>query len=183
MSDPVALRAEKRRQQREQREYRIRTKQRQILDTGYVDTDQELKPYTGRDHSSVAMSNAVEFWAGHTMPGWMEDGLCRGMDQSIFYGDEDRSGKARHHPNLTVDEVAKARRICNSCPVQMECLDHAIRNREEFGIWGGSTAGQRKRWIKQFEEKTYAFLDEEDVDLSSYDEVYGGYDDDLAFTG
>lgn len=175
--DPVALRAEKRRQAREQREYRIRQKQRQTLDTGFVETTQELKPFTGQDHSAESMSTAVDFWLNHTMPSWMERGRCKDMDQSIFYGDEDRSGKARHHPNLTVDEVARARRICNACPVQMQCLDHAIRNREEFGIWGGSTAGQRRNWIKQFEQQNYAVLDEEEIDLTSYDEVFGGYED------
>jgi len=148
----------------------IKPRQRHLLDTGVVETDQPLQPFTGRDHSGSAMSSAIDFWMTHDHPAWQEHGVCRDMDQSIFYGDEDRTGKARHHPNLTVDEVARARRICNNCPVQMNCLEFAIVNREEFGIWGGSTAGQRKRWIKTYE----ASLNVIELDPNTYDEVYGG---------
>jgi hypothetical protein len=69
-----------------------------------------------------------------------------------------------------VDEVQRARRICNNCPVQMACLEAAIVNREEFGIWGGSTAGQRKRWIKAYEES----LNVIDINVDDYDDVFGG---------
>jgi len=148
----------------------IKPRQRHLLDTGVVETDQQIQPFTGQDHSSEAMSSAVTFWMNHSHPDWHEDASCKDMDQSIFYGDEDRSGKARHHPNLTVDEVQRARRICNNCPVQMACLEAAIVNREEFGIWGGSTAGQRKRWIKAYEES----LNVIDINVDDYDDVFGG---------
>jgi WhiB family redox-sensing transcriptional regulator len=153
--------------------FSIKARTRNTLDTYEVVTEQVLMPYTGIDHSSESMSSAVAFWHTHNHPAWHEDGLCRYHPQEVFYGSEDRSNKARHHPNLTVDEVAKARRICNACPVQMECLDYAIRNREEFGIWGGSTAGQRKKWIKQFEAHLEPDLSPEVYE--TYDEVYGGY--------
>jgi WhiB family redox-sensing transcriptional regulator len=162
-------------------EFTIRARQRRTLDTYEVETDQPLQTFTGDDHSSAAISSAVDFWNANSFPDWQQYGLCRGMDQATFYGSEDRANKARHHPNLTVDEVARARRICNACPVQMECLDFAIRTREEFGIWGGSTAGQRKRWIKQYEERQEVSLADEVHE--TYDEIYGGYveDDSLAF--
>jgi WhiB family redox-sensing transcriptional regulator len=179
MTDPIAFRASKRNQAREEKEYRIRERVRKTLDTAYVETDQPLQPFTGDDHSSRSISNAVSFWLTHELPDWMARGSCREYSQEMFYGSEDREGKARHHPNLTVDEVARARRVCNTCPVQMECLDFAIRTREEFGIWGGSTAGQRKRWIKQFEERHLVLVDDSEIDLTSYDEVYGGYGDDV----
>lgn len=143
--------------------FTIRPRTRKILDTGTIETDQPLLPFTGKDHGGPAMSSAIAFWMSHDHPNWQVDAHCRDMDQAIFYGDEDRTGKARHHPSLTVDEVAKARSVCNSCPVQMDCLEYAISNREEFGIWGGSTAGQRKKWIKAFEaqQNTVIYLDEE----------------------
>lgn len=34
--------------------------------------------------------------------------------------------------------------ICESCPVQNLCAEYAIEQKEEFGIWGGTTPGQRK---------------------------------------
>lgn len=190
MTDSIPFRAAHRQHNRQLRatrrdaeeisDFTIRERARRTLDTAVVETDQPLQPFTGTDHSSHSMSAAVEFWNANRLPGWMDQGSCRDHPQEMFYGSEDRANKARHHPNLTVDEVAKARRVCNSCPVQMECLDFAIRNREEFGIWGGSTAGQRRGWIKQFEERHLLLLEDTEVDLTSYDEVYGGYDDDGA---
>lgn len=35
----------------------------------------------------------------------------------------------------------QAKLICLGCGVKKECLDFAVSNKEEFGIWGGT--GQR----------------------------------------
>ena len=35
------------------------------------------------------------------------------------------------------------KKVCNSCPVQQVCLDQAIANNEESGIWGGLTTKER----------------------------------------
>ncbi|TMK81786.1 MAG: WhiB family transcriptional regulator, partial [Actinobacteria bacterium] len=43
------------------------------------------------------------------------------------------------------DEEAEALSICATCPVRAQCLDYAIRNRETYGIWGGTTPDQRRR--------------------------------------
>jgi hypothetical protein len=37
-----------------------------------------------------------------------------------------------------------AQQICSGCPVMNECGDYAITNHEQFGIWGGLTAEQRR---------------------------------------
>jgi hypothetical protein len=148
----------------------IKPRRRNILDTGAVETDQPLAPYTGVDHSGPAMTSAIAFYMNHDHPAWHEDAACRDKPQEWFYGDEDRADKARHHPSLTVNEVARARDVCNECPVQMQCLEWAIVNREEFGIWGGSTAGQRKRWIKAFEaQQNVSYLTDYD---DTYEETY-----------
>ena len=44
----------------------------------------------------------------------------------------------RGHPKK---EVVK---ICNSCPVQEECLSFAVLNGERQGMWGGLTSGARR---------------------------------------
>jgi WhiB family redox-sensing transcriptional regulator len=43
--------------------------------------------------------------------------------------------------------VSRARAICAQCEVQGECLEFAIRHPDEteFGVWGGTTPGQRRR--------------------------------------
>ena len=63
---------------------------------------------------------------------WTERAACRGTDTEIFYP-------------VTPDEEAEALSICATCPVRAQCLDYAIRNRETYGIWGGTTPDQRRR--------------------------------------
>ena len=68
---------------------------------------------------------------------WMEEARCRGADPSIFFpvGSKKR---------LPAEARRAAREFCGACPVQEECLDYAIRNKEEDGIWGSQTPDQRK---------------------------------------
>lgn len=41
------------------------------------------------------------------------------------------------------DSAAKA--VCSRCPVKADCLEHAIANREDHGVWGGMNAPERAR--------------------------------------
>ena len=42
------------------------------------------------------------------------------------------------------------RKICGSCVHQTECIQYAIDNREQHGIWGGTTPAEREAvWKKQ----------------------------------
>jgi WhiB family redox-sensing transcriptional regulator len=38
----------------------------------------------------------------------------------------------------------RAKKICASCAVVDLCLDHALRNRENHGIWGGLNEAERR---------------------------------------
>lgn len=42
-------------------------------------------------------------------------------------------------------EVRRAKEICFRCPVLEDCYEFAMDNREEFGIWGGTTGRERRR--------------------------------------
>lgn len=65
---------------------------------------------------------------------WAGDAACRGEDPELF------------HPD-SVDDVAEAVAICERCPVQAACLDHALRH-EIVGVWGGTSARKRARMRK-----------------------------------
>lgn len=39
----------------------------------------------------------------------------------------------------------QAWRICASCPVRADCLDHAVDHRETHGVWGGLGERQRRK--------------------------------------
>ena len=60
---------------------------------------------------------------------YLEEAACRGLDPEMFYAE---GGAA----------VARAKAICAACPLRQKCLDWAIA-REEFGVWGGTTARER----------------------------------------
>ena len=34
-------------------------------------------------------------------------------------------------------ELAAAQRICGTCPVRVQCLEIALRDGHEWGVWGG----------------------------------------------
>lgn len=62
---------------------------------------------------------------------WQKDHACEDMDASIFYPTDKAVG------------VLEAKRICAQCPVKEDCLEHALKYREDFGVWGGTTEGDR----------------------------------------
>lgn len=47
------------------------------------------------------------------------------------------------------DIYREARDICQACPVKRECLEHALTNREQHGLWGGLTPNQRERLTRE----------------------------------
>lgn len=36
-----------------------------------------------------------------------------------------------------IDDIARAKQICELCPVQEPCLEAALTRREPWGVWGG----------------------------------------------
>lgn len=47
--------------------------------------------------------------------------------------------------SLDTSKKRQAIRICERCPLRDACLQLAIDNQEEWGVWGGSTAQERAR--------------------------------------
>ena len=67
---------------------------------------------------------------------WMARGLCAQQPPDTFF------------PSDGVG-VEVARRICADCPVKEPCLEHALRNRIDHGVWGGCSERERRRIIKR----------------------------------
>ena len=53
------------------------------------------------------------------------------------------------HPLSDEDAAEDAKAICELCPVREACLEYAISAREKDGVWGGLTARERRRVIRQ----------------------------------
>jgi WhiB family redox-sensing transcriptional regulator len=67
---------------------------------------------------------------------WMARGLCVSIPPSTFFP-SDGAG------------VEVARKICATCPVREECLEHALVNRIDHGVWGGCSERERRRILKR----------------------------------
>jgi WhiB family redox-sensing transcriptional regulator len=62
------------------------------------------------------------------------DIACKDVDTNLFFSE-------------LKSKVEKAKSICNSCPVKSECLEFALKDGIEFGIFGGVTADERKELV------------------------------------
>jgi len=67
---------------------------------------------------------------------WMAKGRCRDMPPSTFFPSD----------GVGVDA---ARQICHDCPVRAACLEYALDNRIDHGVWGGASERERRRIARQ----------------------------------
>ncbi len=67
----------------------------------------------------------------------------RWMNQAS-YADLPRYKRQWFYPSNVV-ELERAQRICNECPVIIECGHHADLVREKEGVWGGKLRGHIMR--------------------------------------
>jgi len=66
---------------------------------------------------------------------WMNKASCKGLTH-IFYG------KYAERPQATLKREAKAKAICNTCPVFQQCREYA-REHMELGYWAGENEYDR----------------------------------------
>jgi WhiB family redox-sensing transcriptional regulator len=72
---------------------------------------------------------------------WQVEGNCRNLDSGVFFHPDGERGFAR------ADRIANAKRICQSCPVIVQCRHHALTVEEPFGVWGGLDETERREAI------------------------------------
>jgi WhiB family redox-sensing transcriptional regulator len=66
---------------------------------------------------------------------WMSHGNCAHRDPAMFF------------PSDGVG-VEIARKACEGCPVKTQCLEYAIAERIDHGVWGGCSERERRRIIR-----------------------------------
>lgn len=71
-------------------------------------------------------------WPGE----WADHALCATTAPDLFHPDKGSDGN-------------EAKAICAQCPVRTQCLEHALRNREYQGIWGGTGPGTRRGMVRR----------------------------------
>ena len=70
---------------------------------------------------------------------WQQTGACRSGMATDFYPPMHAE---RKHERLARERRAKS--VCAACPVQLQCLEHAIAVDERYGIWGGLNQDERR---------------------------------------
>ena len=74
---------------------------------------------------------------------WMADGSCRHYPPAAFFPSD----------GVGVDA---ARKICAECPVEAECLEYALVQRIDHGVWGGCSERERRRILKRRRQQAAA---------------------------
>ena len=76
---------------------------------------------------------------------WMAQGNCADKPPSLFF------------PSDGVG-VEVARRVCADCPVKEPCLEYALAQRIDHGVWGGCSERERRRILKRRRQEAAAAL-------------------------
>ena len=71
-----------------------------------------------------------------TTGSWMAKGACRAYPPNTFFPSD----------GVGVD---RARKICATCPVTDQCLEYALANHIDHGVWGGCSERERRRIAKR----------------------------------
>lgn len=67
---------------------------------------------------------------------WQAEAACHDADAEPFFSQDERVQQ-------------QALEICAGCPVRRECLEHALAHGEQYGIWGGTREGERRRLMRE----------------------------------
>jgi WhiB family redox-sensing transcriptional regulator len=83
------------------------------------------------DAEMVPMTDRTAAWAGPQPrtdgASWWTNARCndgRGRLTDVFFSPEPQ-------------DIARAKRLCLSCPALIPCLEGALERREPWGVWGG----------------------------------------------
>lgn len=70
------------------------------------------------------------------MPDWYEAAVCASVGADYWF------------PEKGTNVLLQAKAICGRCDVSRECLEYALANQEQWGMWGGLTYKQRLKLVR-----------------------------------
>lgn len=71
---------------------------------------------------------------------WRSYAACRDTDPDLFFP-VGTTGPA-------LDQIAEAKRVCQACDAQSDCLEFALATNQDSGIWGGTSEEERRKLRK-----------------------------------
>jgi WhiB family redox-sensing transcriptional regulator len=81
---------------------------------------------------------------------WRHLAVCKGADLNLFFPIGSDGGPDG-------PRVEEAKRMCARCPVQQPCLEWALATGVEYGIFGGQTENERRRWRRPVNRGDHEF--------------------------
>lgn len=69
---------------------------------------------------------------------WMDGAACTEVAPDLFFADA---------TNLVDTKLAKT--VCVECRVKDQCLQYALENRMEYGVWGGLSVLERRSLLRK----------------------------------
>lgn len=69
---------------------------------------------------------------------WMDGASCTEVAPDLFFADA---------TDLVNTKLAK--KVCVDCRVIDQCLQYALENRMEYGVWGGLTVLERRSLLRK----------------------------------
>ena len=123
--------------------------------SGSTDSPSSTEPSTSRSSDldawlvstgQIPADEDSERWVSYTIddlyPDWHTRAHCRGVGVSYYFGDD------AEQPTMSIKQVRQASKLCDVCPVYVECLTWALETREEYGVWAGTSGRVRRRIFK-----------------------------------
>lgn len=95
--------------------------------------EQTANGNTGIHEASEAQT--VEPTNSRSDVGWKRMANCLGT-VGVHFSEDDEG-------------VVEAQAICAECPVKVDCLEYALKNRINHGVWGGASEKDRRRILRQ----------------------------------
>lgn len=72
---------------------------------------------------------------------WRHRAACQDEDPELFFPVSDLGPGAR--------QAQEAKAVCARCPVRARCLEYALDNGLDFGIFGGATEHERRELTRR----------------------------------
>lgn len=76
---------------------------------------------------------------------WRDTAACRDTDPDLFF--------PVGSTGLAAQQIIAAKAVCEACASKALCLQFAIENNQDSGVWGGTSEEERRTlrraWVKQ----------------------------------
>jgi WhiB family redox-sensing transcriptional regulator len=103
---------------------------------------------TGQSVPEMDSERWISYSLDDLYPEWQLRAHCRGVGVGYYFGEDDEQ------PTMSIKQVRRAAKLCEVCPVYVECLTWALLTREEYGVWAGTSGRVRRRIFKMVDNDT-----------------------------